>query len=102
VNNCGAQVDPAFFPAVSNGTQTGGFALAAGDRRAVTLAAGYAGRVWGRTGCNAAGNCTTGTCPGGEECAGPAPGVLTVVQLNINRCAVSTRSMCAPVLMSDG
>ncbi|TFK56566.1 Osmotin thaumatin-like protein [Heliocybe sulcata] len=85
LNNCSYQVDPAFFPVVTeNGASTGGFPLAAGASQAVTLPANYSGRIWGRTGCDSAGQCTTGTCPGGESCIDPAPTGPTLAQITLD------------------
>lgn len=91
VNNCGYQVDPAAYPAVTyNGAATGGFPLAAGASAAVTLPANYSGRIWGRTGCDADGNCETGQCfQGGENCTSPAPTGPTLAQFTINGYASS-------------
>ncbi|KAH9922743.1 thaumatin, partial [Fomitopsis serialis] len=50
-NNCGYEVDPGFYPAAT---------------------ASDGGRIWGRTGCDASGNCQTGGCSGGENCTAPA------------------------------
>ncbi|EPQ60498.1 Osmotin, thaumatin-like protein [Gloeophyllum trabeum ATCC 11539] len=85
-NDCGYQVDPAFFPQVLEGsTSTGGFPLAAGASQTVTLPSDWSGRLWGRTGCNAAGVCATGSCPsGGENCTSPAPTGPTLAQFTIN------------------
>ena len=51
-NNCGYQVDTAFFPTIeSNETQTGGFPLTSAHPSAtVLLADNYNGQIWGRTG----------------------------------------------------
>ena len=88
-NNCGYQVDPAFYPTAtaSDGSATGGFPLAAGASASVSLDAAWAngGRIWGRTGCDAAGNCQTGGC-GAESCSGPAGSGVTLAQFSINRC----------------
>ncbi|EPS99470.1 Osmotin thaumatin-like protein [Fomitopsis schrenkii] len=85
VNNCGYQVDPAFFPAAtaSDGSLTGGFPLAAGASADVTLGATWSGRIWGRTGCDADGNCQTGGC-GAESCTGPAGAGPTLAQFTLD------------------
>ncbi|TFY56025.1 hypothetical protein EVJ58_g7884 [Rhodofomes roseus] len=85
-NNCTYQVDPAFYPAVnaSDGSTTGGFPLDSGASANVTLDPTYSGRIWGRTGCDADGNCLTGSCPGGENCTGPAPAGPTLAQFTLD------------------
>ncbi|EIN09642.1 Osmotin thaumatin-like protein [Punctularia strigosozonata HHB-11173 SS5] len=83
VNHCSSAVDPGFFPAANNGA-LGGFALAAGASQAVTLPSGYSGRAWGRTGCDDAGVCTTGSCSGGVNCTAPAAAGPTLAQFTIN------------------
>ncbi|KZT30730.1 Osmotin thaumatin-like protein [Neolentinus lepideus HHB14362 ss-1] len=85
-NNCSYQVDPAFYPMASeDGTATGGFPLIAGASQVVTLYSGWSGRIWGRTGCNSAGVCTSGGCPsGGENCTSPAPTGPTLAQFTID------------------
>ncbi|KIP03179.1 hypothetical protein PHLGIDRAFT_252913 [Phlebiopsis gigantea 11061_1 CR5-6] len=82
VNHCSASIDPAFFPAASGGV--GGFALASGASRSVTLPSGYSGRAWGRTGCDSSGSCTTGSCSGGVNCTAPAAAGPTLAQFTIN------------------
>jgi hypothetical protein len=85
LNNCTYQVDPAFYPAVTrSGATTGGFKLASKASSVVTLADGYSGRIWGRTGCNSTGICTTGQCPGGESCTGPSTTGPTLAQFTID------------------
>jgi hypothetical protein len=83
VNHCSSSIDPAFFPAANNGT-LGGFVLAPGASQAVTLPDGYSGRAWGRTGCNSAGVCTTGSCTGGINCTAPAAAGPTLAQFTID------------------
>lgn len=82
VNNCSASIDPAFFPAASGGL--GGFTLAPGDSRSVTLPAGYNGNAWGRTGCDDSGSCETGSCSGGINCTAPAAGGASLAQFQID------------------
>lgn len=50
----------------------GGFALNRGQTRTLRLPTAWAGRFWGRTGCDSGGrNCETGTCGGsGVQCQG--------------------------------
>ena len=90
-NNCGYQVDPAFYPTAiaSDGSATGGFPLSASGSASVSLDAAWAngGRIWGRTGCDAAGSCQTGGC-GAENCTGPAGSGVTLAQFSIDRCVV--------------
>ncbi|KZT65248.1 Osmotin, thaumatin-like protein [Daedalea quercina L-15889] len=85
-NDCGYQVDAAFYPTVEfNETQTGGFALTSAHPSAtVLLADNYDGQIWGRTGCDAEGNCATGGCPGGESCTGPSNGGATIANFALN------------------
>lgn len=87
VNNCGEQIDPAFFPTVQDHYRnpTGGFALPAGEQYTVYLLSGWSGRIWGRTDCDADGNCATGGgCQGGVNCTSPAPGGPTLAQFTID------------------
>jgi hypothetical protein len=58
--------------------------LASGASQTVTLPSGYSGRAWGRTGCNSAGVCTTGSCSGGVNCTAPAAAGPTLAQFTIN------------------
>ncbi|KZT65251.1 Osmotin, thaumatin-like protein [Daedalea quercina L-15889] len=84
-NSCGYQVDPGFYPAAtaSDGSSTGGFAVAAGSSSSVSLDSTWSGRIWGRTGCDASGNCQTGGC-GSESCTSPAGSGVTLAQFSIN------------------
>jgi hypothetical protein len=69
-NNCGYTIYPGIYPPVY---QNGGWSQAPGASVNVTIASGWIGRVWGRTGCNGASpaQCTTGSCGGtGLQCAG--------------------------------
>ena len=103
VNNCGAQIDPAFFPTVQDHDRnpTGGFALPAGEQYTVYLLSGWSGRIWGRTGCDADGNCATGGgCQGGVNCTSPAPGGPTLAQFTIDAYVPSLYSV--PVTWADG
>lgn len=85
-NNCGYQVDAAFFPTVEfNQSQTGGFALTSAHPSAtVLLADNYDGEIWGRTGCDANGNCESGGCPGGESCTAPLDTYATIARFHLN------------------
>jgi hypothetical protein len=70
VNNCGATVYPGIYPPVY---QNGGWSQAAGTSVSFTIASGWIGRVWGRTGCNSSSpaQCTSGSCGWtGLQCAG--------------------------------
>jgi hypothetical protein len=70
-NNCSYTVFPGVFPAAT--FQNGGWTLAPGASSTFTVPSGSIGRLWGRTGCNAASpaHCTTGSCGGtGLQCAG--------------------------------
>jgi hypothetical protein len=87
VNHCGSNIAPAFYPAANNGA-LGGFRLASGASQAVTFPDGYSGRIWGRTGCNAAGVCTSGNCNGGINCTSPAAAGPTLAQFTMNGYAI--------------
>lgn len=70
-NSCSYTVYPGVFPA--SVFQNGGWSLAPGASSTFTVPSGSIGRLWGRTGCNAASpaQCTTGSCGGtGLQCAG--------------------------------
>ncbi|EPT03255.1 Osmotin thaumatin-like protein [Fomitopsis schrenkii] len=87
VNNCDQQIDPAFFPTVQDHYRnpTGGFELPAGEQYLVYLLSGWSGRIWGRTDCDADGNCATGGgCQGGVNCTSPAPAGPTLAQFTID------------------
>jgi len=69
-NNCSYTVYPGIYPPTF---QNGGWSQASGTTVSTTIASGWIGRVWGRTGCNTASpaQCTTGSCGGtGLQCAG--------------------------------
>lgn len=81
-NKCREPLWPATETQAGTGPGTGGFLLAPGARRNLTVGADWAGRVWGRTNCsfNAEGTassrgsgpaCETGDCAGLMSCAGP-------------------------------
>jgi len=77
-NNCKFTVWPGFLNNPGKALpEGGGFAMAAGSTRKVTVAAGWAGRLWGRTNCAASGHCETGDC-GGKIACGGAGGVPPV------------------------
>lgn len=57
--------------------QSGGFALRQGQTKSFSVTRGWAGRIWGRTDCNASGRCVTGDCGSKIRCAG-ADGVPPV------------------------
>ncbi len=70
INNCSYTVYPGIFPATYS---NGGWQMAPGTQVNFTLASGWIGRIWGRTGCNSASPavCATGQCGGvGLQCAG--------------------------------
>ncbi|PIN06986.1 hypothetical protein CDL12_20455 [Handroanthus impetiginosus] len=71
VNYCKETIWPAVTPGESfNG---GGFALKPGQSLIFTAPVGWAGRIWGRTGCNfdrnGNGSCQTGSCGSTLKCA---------------------------------
>lgn len=81
-NQCAEPLWPAMQTQAGTGPGTGGFLLAPGASRNLTLGGDWAGRVWGRTNCsfNAEGTassrgsgqaCDTGDCAGLMDCAGP-------------------------------
>ena len=80
-NQCKEPLWPAMETQAGTGSGTGGFFLAPGTSRSLTVSGDWQGRVWGRTNCsfNAAGTaatsgggaaCTTGDCNGKLSCAG--------------------------------
>ncbi|MCO5567164.1 hypothetical protein L7F22_020852 [Adiantum nelumboides] len=94
-NNCREPVWPASQsnagkPPLSNGAD--GFELGAGASRTVDLPAGWAGRVWGRTGCdfskptNGAPACLTGDCGAGSLQCGGSGGVppVTIFEITLS------------------
>ncbi|KIP03190.1 hypothetical protein PHLGIDRAFT_130311 [Phlebiopsis gigantea 11061_1 CR5-6] len=84
VNFCSTPVDPGIFPA-ANGGSLGGFMLGPLDgQRTVTLPSGYSGRIWGRTGCDAEGNCQTGNCQGGVNCTSSTSAGPTLAEFTID------------------
>src|SRR4051794_29346969 len=48
----------------------GGWMLSAGASSSVSIPSGWAGRVWGRRGCNGSGSCLTGDCGNKLQCNG--------------------------------
>lgn len=84
-NNCAESVWPAIGTQAGTGAGIGGFALAPGQSKSLTVSGDWQGRVWGRTNCsfNVAGNgasnlngfdgsgaaCGTGDCAGVLNCA---------------------------------
>ncbi|MCO5611293.1 hypothetical protein L7F22_065545 [Adiantum nelumboides] len=94
INTCKQPVWPASQsnagkPVLGNGAD--GFELAPGERRALELPAAWAGRIWGRTGCNfskptdGTPKCLTGDCGGGSLQCGGAGGVppVTIFELTL-------------------
>jgi hypothetical protein len=70
VNNCNYTVYPGIFPATY---ANGGWAMVSNTQVGFTLPAGWIGRIWGRSGCNAGSPavCASGQCGGvGLQCAG--------------------------------
>jgi hypothetical protein len=81
-NQCGDPLWPAIETQAGTGPGIGGFLLAPGKSRSLSVAEDWTGRVWGRTNCsfNANGTassrgsgpaCDTGDCGGLMSCAGP-------------------------------
>ena len=60
----------------------GGFSLHPGAIRSVNFEKSWAGRIWGRTGCDSSGRCETGDCGNKVECNG-AGGVPPVTLAEI-------------------
>src|SRR3954469_14251622 len=85
-NNCSYTVFPGIFPA--SVFQNGGWTLAPGAASSFVVPSGSIGRLWGRTGCNAASpaQCATGSCGGtGLQCAGTTgPPNTSLFPWNIN------------------
>lgn len=80
VNRCKETIWPAVTPGQSfNG---GGFSLKSQQSMVFTAPVGWAGRIWGRTGCpfdqNSNGTCQTGDCGSGLKCqaSGKPPATL--------------------------
>lgn len=83
-NNCEATIWPGIGTQAGTGAGTGGFELAAGSSKSLTVSPDWQGRVWGRTNCsfnadgtrasNLNGNngggaaCSTGDCGGVLDC----------------------------------
>jgi hypothetical protein len=85
VNNCSYTIYPGIYPASYS---NGGWQMNPGTSVSFTLAPGWNGRIWGRTGCNNASPavCTTGQCGGtGLQCAGTT-GVAgtSLAEFNLN------------------
>jgi Thaumatin family len=81
-NQCGEPLWPAIETQAGTGPGIGGFLLAPGTSRSLSVGEDWTGRVWGRTNCsfNANGTassrgsapaCDTGDCGGLMSCAGP-------------------------------
>jgi hypothetical protein len=83
-NNCGETIWPGVGSQAGTGPGIGGFALASGESRDMTVSPDWQGRIWGRTNCsfNVAGTgasnlngnngagaaCSTGDCGGVLSC----------------------------------
>ncbi|KAJ9585053.1 hypothetical protein L9F63_020608 [Diploptera punctata] len=64
----------------------GGFSLAAGEQKSISTDDSWAGRFWGRTGCNSGTqHCDSGDCGNKLECAG-AGGIppVTLIEFTLN------------------
>lgn len=88
-NNCDEDIYAAFYPPASDywyHEPLGGFLVPRGEQVKVYLELGTHS-AWGRTGCDAEGNCATGGgCPGGINCTGPAPPGPTLAEFDIGTC----------------
>ncbi len=60
-NNCPFTV----WPGILGNPEGGGFSLAHEATHKINVSNGWAGRIWGRTQCEASGHCVTGDC--GQE-----------------------------------
>jgi hypothetical protein len=70
-NNCGDTLWPGIATQGGDGPESGGFELAPGATRSLTVGPTWSGRVWGRTNCtvsNDTATCQTGDCFGKLEC----------------------------------
>ncbi len=62
-NNCPFTVWPGILGNPGKGNpEGGGFSLAQGATHMFSVGNGWAGRIWGRTQCEASGHCVTGDC----------------------------------------
>jgi hypothetical protein len=87
-NNCAETIWPGIGTQAGTGAGTGGFELASGDSRSLTVSADWQGRVWGRTNCsfnvagtgasNLNGNDGSGAACDTGDCGGVLSCVLTV------------------------
>jgi hypothetical protein len=87
-NNCAETVWPGIGTQAGTGAGTGGFELASGDSKSLTVSADWQGRVWGRTNCsfsvdgshasNLNGNDGSGAACNTGDCGGVLSCVLTV------------------------
>ncbi|TVY50251.1 Pathogenesis-related protein 5 [Lachnellula cervina] len=98
-NNCAESVWPAIGTQAGTGAGIGGFALAPGQSKRLTVSGDWQGRVWGRTNCsfNVAGNgasnlngfdgsgaaCGTGDCAGVLNCALTGRTPLTLAEFDL-------------------
>lgn len=99
VNNCAETLWPGIGTQGGTGPGTGGFQLASGDRRNLTVGNDWQGRVWGRTNCsfnalgtgasnlngnNGAGRaCITGDCGGVLSCVLTGETPVTLVEWDL-------------------
>lgn len=87
-NNCAETIWPGIGTQAGTGAGTGGFELASGDSKSLTVSADWQGRVWGRTNCsfnvggtgasNLNGNDGSGAACDTGDCGGVLSCVLTV------------------------
>lgn len=70
-NNCPFTVWPGIQGNPGKGQlEDGGFELGKHDTKVLHFANSWAGRIWGRTGCNRDGHCETGDCGNKIKCNG--------------------------------
>ncbi|KAI4357139.1 hypothetical protein L6164_001106 [Bauhinia variegata] len=83
-NNCQYTV---WAAAWAPGAHSDGNRLAQGQTWNQLFAPGTsAARIWGRTGCNSAGNgCRSGNCPGGLRCTGSGEPPATLAEFSLNQ-----------------
>ncbi|KAG4434773.1 hypothetical protein IFR05_009734 [Cadophora sp. M221] len=98
-NNCEQTIWPGIGTQAGTGAGTGGFELASGDVKELTVSADWQGRVWGRTNCsfnelgtgasNLNGNngggaaCTTGDCAGVLSCVLTGETPVTLAEFDL-------------------
>ncbi|CZT47650.1 related to pathogenesis-related protein PR5K (thaumatin family) [Rhynchosporium secalis] len=98
-NNCEQTIWPGIGTQAGTGAGTGGFELAAGEVKELTVSSDWQGRVWGRTNCsfnelgtgasNLNGNngagaaCTTGDCAGVLSCVLTGETPVTLAEFDL-------------------